>query len=207
MKCIILTLSLYIYRKFKIFLAVNRWIYDKSRGIPIDTKNPQRAHSVLVAEAAGGGATSSVQPINIVQPVGRNPVMLQRSSRLAMSKSKQEADQKAAAEKNVDVAADNDAEEVEAVARKTKIKPTRAPNWDNKMNKKLTATVKKCIGQGRKGAISWAAVVKEMGTTKHHCQSQWDKIKPRAPEKVHVESENEEDEEDEEEDEEEEEEY
>ena len=136
MKCIILTLSLYIYRKFKKILAVNRWIYDKSRGIPIDTKNPQRAHSVLVAEAAGGGATSSVQPINIVQPVGRNPVMLQRSSRLAMSKSKQEADQKAATEKNVDVAADNDAEEVAAVARKTKIKPTCAPNWDNKMNKR-----------------------------------------------------------------------
>lgn len=37
------TLLIYLFSNFKTFLDVNRWVYDKERGISIKTKNPQRA--------------------------------------------------------------------------------------------------------------------------------------------------------------------
>ena len=35
-----------LYRIYLEFLKINRWIYDPSRGIPIDTRNPQKSHSI-----------------------------------------------------------------------------------------------------------------------------------------------------------------
>ena len=41
-----LIVSSLCYRVYLAFLKINRWIYDPSRGIPIDTRNPQKTYDI-----------------------------------------------------------------------------------------------------------------------------------------------------------------
>ena len=40
------SIRIYLCRRYLEFLKINRWVYDPKRGIPIDTRNPQKTYAI-----------------------------------------------------------------------------------------------------------------------------------------------------------------
>jgi hypothetical protein len=48
------------------YLAVNRWVYDATRGLPIDCKNPQKARDVTSMKNAARTLNVNDTPISVL---------------------------------------------------------------------------------------------------------------------------------------------
>jgi len=151
---------------FNKYLDCNRWKYDPSRGISIDTKNPQKANDVLTANPK--------QHTDLSGP--------SQGSRLVNGRSSRILEQKLQQQQETDKVQDLTVEDAPATGRTKKGKTkagnqrgpsTASPIWTPKLNAALLETVKKYSGKTSNGGIAWNKVVSELNITLHHCKKQW----------------------------------
>lgn len=156
------------YSKFKDYLAVNRWVYDKDRGISIKTKNPQRAKDKAILPKP------QLEINGIAHGARVTDGNLMRSTRLL---SKQFHD----VHDTLDVSSDEDVEANKKQPpppkrRKKQQIPAVIQKWTSKLHNSLCASVRKHKGMAGNGGIAWTAVSIDLKMSKKVVQAEWKKI-------------------------------
>jgi hypothetical protein len=160
-------LFIYLFSKFKTFLDVNRWVYDKERGISIKTKNPQRAKDQAILPK------DQIEMNGIALGARVTDGKLTRSSRLLTKQN--------TAQNPFDVLSDDEGDR--CIIRKQTPQPKKQKviarstiKWTPKMLKLLAASVKKHKGKAGNGRIAWTLVSKDLKLNKRAVQAEWKKI-------------------------------
>jgi hypothetical protein len=143
----------YVYRQYDTYLKDNGWIYDASRGLSVETKNPQKARSI-----------SGAPPKEIVDMSG-----IAHGARMDNGKSMRHRRKVNDLDKN-DSVVDKSASVTPKAPRKAS---TPAPEWTPKLIEKLKISVKKQENVTKNGGVAWKKVVGEMGISNYHCKTQW----------------------------------
>ena len=154
--------------KFNLYLKVNRWIYDETRGISITSQHPQKA------KAMNAVPKSQFEPSGEAHGARFSNGSNIRSARVTKKKVEEEQgneDDKEEDDNHVDLT-----DPPPASVPATKRAKSAAPQWTAKLEAALTASVKKWTGKASNGGIAWVHVQTDMHMTKHHVMSHWKKI-------------------------------
>lgn len=171
-------------RKFELWLKVNRWVYDATRGLHIDTKNPQKARSVN-APFQKVAAVEDLTGDSRFEDGGQL-----RSTRIQLKKfahsdapeeelnggnEEGENDQQQSMEPSPSKSAGKRAKKRQSIRS---LSP--APTWTKKLEAAFQSSVKRWKGKASNGGIAWVHVMNDLNMSKHHVTVHWKKLQQEA---------------------------
>ena len=171
-------------RIFNTFLTKFNWRFDPNRGLPRETKNPQKSRNISVVAKPHDDFNGTAVGARLVDG---------RSSRLQQKILKKTLTENDTAQADV-VVNKNDKEDDAILVRRKAVKPPPAkrenkktiptvqpptaqqPVWDTKMNNALIASVNKHSGKAQNGSVAWVNVVADMKISRYQVRKQWTKL-------------------------------